>query len=64
MDGYEKFNFISFFVSYALILTNLILSVINYKSNATKETKTGLVNNYNHYRLNYNFHFYVKETLS
>jgi hypothetical protein len=41
MDGYEKFNFISFFVFYALILTNLILSVINYKSNATKETKTG-----------------------
>ncbi len=43
MDGYEKFNFISFFVSYALILTNLILSVINYKSNVVKETKTGLV---------------------
>jgi hypothetical protein len=44
MNTYDMFDFLSFFISFALILTNLVLSVFNYKTNLPKKTKTGLVN--------------------
>ena len=43
MDIYEIYDFTSFYVSYALIIVNLVLSVFSYQTNVPKKTKTGLV---------------------
>ena len=47
MSSDEILNFVLFLIFYALLLTNLVLSLFSYKSNIRVEEELGLVRYFN-----------------